>query len=188
MKSLSECVISCQEGAALGLSWRRGGILMSEKAQFERVDEHIQYYQQNADRNLRTFRSFKITQILIGVSIPISSLVIPVLTTNYMLATIVNGVLGSLVAGIEGFLQLGQTERNWQRWRSTAEALKREKWRFRQNAGPYADPASGPKSSKVVFVERVEQIVSDEHAEWTASLHPMTEVKSSEQSGSQKQT
>jgi hypothetical protein len=125
--------------------------------------------------------------ILIGISIPIASLVIPIVTAdNYKITTIITGILGTLIAGIEGYLQLGQTERNWQRWRSTAQALKREKWLFRQNAGPYTDPTLGAKSPKVLFAERVEQIVSDEHSEWTASLRQITEIKTTKGPGTGK--
>jgi len=65
--------------------------------------------------------------------------------------------------------------RNLHRWRSTEQALNREKWLLRQKAGPYYTD-SGPKPPNVLLAERVEQIVSEEDAEWRAGLHQTTRV------------
>jgi hypothetical protein len=47
-------------------------------------------------------------------------------------------------------------------YRSTAEALKHEKYLFLSQAGPY----TGPERLRVL-AERVEGLVSQEHAKWT---------------------
>jgi len=136
---------------------------MTEPTKFDRLDQELDWYARNADRKQRAFYGFKSLQIILGMSIPICSLVTP----DAKLANIINGVLGTVIAALESYLQLGNTERNWQRWRSSAEALKREKWLFLQNAGSYADPAS-PKSSEILLAERVEEIISREHNDWLA--------------------
>ena|SRR5215469_11554084 len=149
---------------------------MIEQFNFGRLDENIKYYKQSADRNLRTFYTFKMLQILTGASIPICSLVIPIVSADgYRLAAIINGILGSLIAGTEGYLQLRQTERNWHRWRSTEQALQRERSLFVQEAGPYYS-GTGPKPPNIRLAERVEQIISEEHLEWRAGLQQTTQV------------
>jgi uncharacterized protein DUF4231 len=64
----------------------------------------------------------------------------------------------------EGLQQLNQYQANWISYRSTSEALKHEKFLFLATAGPYAvalDP-------RVLLAERVESLVSQEHAKWAS--------------------
>jgi hypothetical protein len=77
-------------------------------------------------------------------------------------AVIVTGVLGILVTLFEGMLQLNQYHENWIRYRSTCESLKHEKYIFVANAGPYA----GVDNPRAMLAERVESLVSQEHAKW----------------------
>src|SRR5262245_32548333 len=57
---------------------------------------------------------------------------------------------------------------NWITYRSTAEALKREKHLFLATAGPYG--AENPHS---LLAERVESLVSQEHAKWASGQEGM---------------
>lgn len=149
---------------------------MSEQIKLERLDEGIKYYKRSADSSWRKFTALKMLQILIGATIPICSLIVPLVTGDgYQLAAIINGILGTAIAAIESYLQLGQTERNWYRWRSTQQALQREKSLFLQNAGPYY-AGTEPKPSNVILAERTEQIISEEHLEWRAGVHQTTKV------------
>ncbi len=63
---------------------------------------------------------------------------------------------------LEGVQQLFQWQTNWVLYRSTTEALKHEKFLFLSCAGPYATT-----DRLQVLVERVEGLVSQEHAKWT---------------------
>jgi Protein of unknown function (DUF4231) len=81
---------------------------------------------------------------------------------NYPLIAILMGALGAAIALIEGIQQLNQYHQNWIGYRSTAEALKHEKFLFLAAAGPYA-AAHNPKA---LLAERVESLVSQEHAKW----------------------
>jgi hypothetical protein len=60
--------------------------------------------------------------------------------------------------------QLNQYHNKLITYRSTAEALKHEKYLYLGNAGPYA--AVNPKA---LLTERVESSVSQEHAKWASS-------------------
>jgi hypothetical protein len=67
-----------------------------------------------------------------------------------------------VVVVLEGVQQLFQWQTNWVLYRSTAEALKHEKFLFLSCAGPYATA-----DRLRVLAERVEGLVSQEHAKWT---------------------
>jgi hypothetical protein len=73
--------------------------------------------------------------------------------------------MGASIALLEGLQQLNQYHQNWITYRSTAEALKHEKFLFLSTAGPYA-AASNPNS---LLAERIESLVSQEHAKWASS-------------------
>jgi hypothetical protein len=73
------------------------------------------------------------------------------------------GVLGALVAIIEGVQQVYQFHANWLTYRATSEGLKREKFLYLATAGPYAagDPA-------VLLAERIEVLIWQENAKWVS--------------------
>ena len=69
---------------------------------------------------------------------------------------------GVLVTIFEGLLQLNQYHENWIRYRSTCESLKHEKYIYLAGAGPYA----AAEKPRALLAERVESLVSQEHAKW----------------------
>jgi hypothetical protein len=71
---------------------------------------------------------------------------------------------GAVVVVLEGTQQLYQWQTNWVLYRATAEALKHEKFLYLAGAGPY-----GNDDATRVLAERVEGLVSQEHARWTVS-------------------
>ena len=72
--------------------------------------------------------------------------------------------LGVLIAVAEGLQQVNQYHANWIAYRSTCESLKHEKFLFLGNSGPYIH-ASDPQ---VLLAERIESLVSQEHAKWAS--------------------
>ena len=75
--------------------------------------------------------------------------------------------LGAAVVVLESVQQLFQWQTNWVLYRSTAEALKHEKFLFLSCAGPYAN---GDRQR--VLAERLEGLISQEHAKWTQGREP----------------
>lgn len=71
---------------------------------------------------------------------------------------------GALIVVLEGFQQLQQYQQNWTTYRSTCERLKHEKYLFAARAGPYAAVAR----PDALLAERVEGLVSQEHAAWVS--------------------
>jgi hypothetical protein len=123
----------------------------------QRLKAEFLFYDSGAKRHLKRYQRYKTIQIIAGSAIPVASLLVP----NGEVRGVTAG-LGALVAAIESYLQFRQYQQNWVRWRSTAEALKREAHLYAQKAGAYrtaADPA-------VTLAETVEEIVGSEQQSW----------------------
>lgn len=122
----------------------------------ERLEDQIHWYDLKSGINMRWYKRLKISEIA-------SAAVIPFLAaSNIPRAMLVTGVLGVLVTLFEGMLQLNQYHENWIRYRSTCESLKHEKYIYLANAGPYANV----EKPRALLAERVESLVSQEHAKW----------------------
>ena len=76
--------------------------------------------------------------------------------------SIVTSIVASLVVVLVSISQLMKFEENWIRYRTTAEALKKEKVFFDTLTGPYSN-SENPEQD---FVERVESLISVEHQTW----------------------
>ena len=61
--------------------------------------------------------------------------------------------------------QLNQYQQNWITYRSTCEALKHEKYLYMAKAGPYA----AASDSHALLAERIESLISQEHAKWVSA-------------------
>ena len=132
----------------------------------ERLEDQLNWYDKKSSQNQRMFKRLKTATIVISVSIPLSAAFV----RQY---PIVTGALGALIALLEALQQLNQYQQNWITYRSTAEALKHEKFLFLSTAGPYA-AADNPKA---LLAERVESLVSQEHAKWASSQEQTAKAK-----------
>ena len=72
---------------------------------------------------------------------------------------------GAAIVMVEGFLQLNQYQQNWSAYRSTAESLKHEKYLFLGEAGPY----DGAERPRTLLADRIEGLISQEHAKWVSA-------------------
>jgi len=124
---------------------------------FERLEEQLNWYDSKSSYNQRMFKWLRSATIVMSVSIP--------LTAGFVKQAWVTGALGALIALCEGLQQLNQYHHNWLTYRSTAEALKHEKYLFLAMAAHYA-VADDPNR---LLAERVESLVSQEHAKWATS-------------------
>lgn len=125
----------------------------------ERLEDQLAWYDRKSLVNQRAYKIIKIVEILAAAIIPfLTSLGIP----N---TAIVTGGLGVLITVFEGLLHLNQYQQNWINYRSTCEALKHEKYTYLGKAAPYAsvpDPHA-------LLAERIESLVSQEHAKWAST-------------------
>ena len=75
------------------------------------------------------------------------------------------GILGGIVVVVEGLLQAYQYHKNWITYRSTAESLKHEKYLYLARADAYAHS----KYPLRLLAERIEGLISQEHARWIST-------------------
>ena len=131
----------------------------------ERLEDQIQWYDRKSTSNQHTFKRIKVTEIVAAAMIPfLAPLPIP------YVKLIVAG-LGVLVTVFEGLLHLNQYQQNWISYRATCESLKHEKYLYIAKAPPY-----GVGDARALLAERVESLVSQEHAKWAATqLQPTKE-------------
>jgi hypothetical protein len=134
---------------------------MSESASasdpiLQRLEEQIVWYDSKSTSNMHWFKRIKITEIVAAAIIPLLA------ASHFAQAASITGVLGVFITVFEGMLQLNQYHENWIRYRSTCESLKHEKYIFLGGATPYGN-AEKPMA---LLAERVESLVSQEHAKW----------------------
>jgi hypothetical protein len=123
----------------------------------DRLEDQLGWYDKSSNRAQRNFKILKTLTFVLAGLVPLSA--------AFDMPAAIAAVLGFGVLVAEGVLQLNQFEQHWLMYRSTAEMLKHEKYLFLASAGPYAD-AENPRR---MLAERVESLVSQEHARWVAS-------------------
>ena len=74
------------------------------------------------------------------------------------------GGLAAVIVMLEGAQHLYQLHEHWITYRSTAEALKHERYLYLGKAGPYAGDDRHRQ-----LAERIEGLTSQEHAKWASS-------------------
>lgn len=124
----------------------------------DRLEDQIGWYGRKSRSAQRTFKVIKVVEIFSAAMIPfLAALSFP----HDKQAT---AALGVLITVLEGLLHLNQYQQLWNTYRSTCEALKHEKFIYLAAAGPYAN-VTDPRA---VLAERVESLVSQEHAQWSS--------------------
>jgi hypothetical protein len=119
-----------------------------------RLEDQLDWYDRKSVSAQRAYKRVKTVEMVVAAAVPVlAGLEGPAALT---------AALAALVVIAEGVLQLNQWQTNWVLYRGTAEALKHEKYLHLSEAGPYA----GPDRDRVL-AERVEGLVSQEHAKWT---------------------
>jgi hypothetical protein len=125
---------------------------------FARLEDQIDWYDRKSRQNQRTFKRIKVTEIVAAALIPFLS------ASRFKYSPIIVAALGVLITVLEGLLHLNQYQQNWITYRSTCEGLKHEKYVYLGQALPYAhvdDP-------RALLAERIESLVSQEHAKWAS--------------------
>ncbi len=122
----------------------------------DRLDDQIGWYDRNSMTNQRYFKRIKMVEIAAAAIIPfLSAFSLPRMMW-------VTGGLGVLITVLEGMLHLNQYQQNWIAYRSTCESLKHEKYVYLGKASPYSSAAD----PHALLAERIESLVSQEHAKW----------------------
>jgi uncharacterized protein DUF4231 len=136
----------------------------------ERLETQIAWYDHKSMRYQRIFRRVKIVEIVAAALIPFLA---ALSAKEFPWTSWLTAGLGVIITVFEGLLQLGQYQQNWIAYRSTCESLKHEKYLYLGKAGPYAsvpDPHA-------LLAERVESLVSQEHAKWASAQQLQPKIK-----------
>jgi hypothetical protein len=121
-----------------------------------RLREQIGWYDAKSLQNQRWYKRLKVTEIVTAAAIPFAaSVAAPVWLV---------GGGGAVIVVLESLQQLQQHQQNWITYRSTCERLKHEQFLFLAGAGPYGTAPD----AEALLAERVEGLVSQEHAAWTS--------------------
>jgi hypothetical protein len=131
---------------------------------WERLTGQLDWYDRNATKNQQWFKVLKLSQIVLGGLVPVVAAADG--------SRVLLGAFGAGVVVLEAIQQLYQFHRNWISYRSTAEALKREKHLYEVGGGEYA---AAPEP-KVLLAERLEALISRETGDW-ASLETASQKK-----------
>lgn len=124
---------------------------------WERLEDQIGWYDGKASEAQRWYKRIKLLQLVVAAAIPIVALL--------RASEWVPGVLGAAVVVLEGVQQLYRHHEHWITYRSTCEALRRERFLYLAGAGPYASA----KRPLVRLAERVEDLVGQETATWAST-------------------
>jgi hypothetical protein len=130
---------------------------------WERLETQVAWYDKTSIKNQRWFKRLKVLQIVTAAALPVAAAVSAPLWLM--------GGGGALIVVLEGLQQLQQYQQNWTTYRSTCERLKHEKYLFLARAGPYT---SAPRP-EALLAERVEGLVSQEHAAWVSQQQETTQ-------------
>lgn len=129
-----------------------------------RLEDQVQWYDRRSASSQKAFKSLKVCTIVAAALVPALA---GVAAVHWATAG-----LGVFIVVVEGLQQLYQFQFNWISYRSTCEALKHEKYLYLAKAGTYAT-ANDPHA---LLAERVESLVSQEHAKWASSQEQSARV------------
>jgi len=123
---------------------------------YARLEDQISWYDRKSGWNQRWHNGFKILEIILAAFIPFLA------GTNAN--PLIIGGTGVLIVILVGMQHVFQFHNNWINYRSTCENLRHEKYLWLAKAGPYLN-IEDPDS---VLADRVESLISQEHAKWIA--------------------
>ena len=127
----------------------------AEDPTWDRLEDGIGWYDRKSSENQRLYKWLKLLELAVAAALPVVAGVgSPVWVT---------GGLAAVVVVLEGAQHLFQFHEHWITYRSTAEALKHERFLYLAEAGPY-----GGENRHAQLATRIEALISQEHAKWIA--------------------
>jgi hypothetical protein len=130
--------------------------MIADDPTLSRLQNQIDWYDKKSQHNQRWYKRVKVTEIVAAALIAG--------TAGLGTARFLTVGLAVLLLVLEGLQQLNQYHANWISYRSTCEALKHEKFLYLGEAGPYAES----QGRHALLAERIESLVSQEHAKWVS--------------------
>jgi hypothetical protein len=142
----------------------RIGYTPGQDVTLDHLQDQIEWYDRKSGTSQKAFKYLKICTIS-------AAALIPVLAKINEMSSVTAG-LGVFIVVLEGLQQLNQYHANWISYRSTCEALKHEKFLYLGKAGMYA----AANDAHALLTERIESLVSQEHAKWASTQEQGTKV------------
>ena len=127
-----------------------------EDPTWDRLEDQLGWYDRKSRNSQRRYKWLKLLELAVAAALPVvAAMESPVWVT---------GGLAAVIVVLEGAQHLYQFQEHWITYRSTAEALKHERYLYLAKAGPYVG-----EDRHRQLAERLEGLISQEHAKWTAS-------------------
>ena len=120
---------------------------------WERLEDQLGWYDAKSQSCQQAYKRTKLVQLVVAAAVPVLALA--------DVARVATAITAAVVVVLEGVQQLYQWQTNWILYRSTAEALKHERFLYQAMAGPYTG-----SNRRLVLAEKIEGLVSQEHAKW----------------------
>ena len=128
----------------------------AEDPTWDRLEDQLAWYDRKSRDSQRNYKWLKLLELAVAAALPVVAAVeSPVWVT---------GGLAAVIVVLEGAQHHYQFQEHWITYRSTAEALKHERFLYLARAGPYVGEGRHRQ-----LAERLEGLISQEHAKWTAS-------------------
>jgi Protein of unknown function (DUF4231) len=123
---------------------------------WERLDAEIAWYDRKSNSNQRWYKRLKLLELAAAAVLPVFA--------GLGSEVWVTGGLAALIVVLEGTQHLYQFHELWITYRSTAAALRHERYLYLAHAGPYM-----AEDRHRQLAERIEGLISQEHGRWTSS-------------------
>lgn len=133
----------------------------------DRLEDQIEWYSKSSKWNQDRFKWLKVIEVIAAALVPFFA--------GWGIYPLITGLLGVIIIVLESLQSIYQFQSNWISYRSTAEALKHEKYLWYAGAGHYLTA----KNPEALLAERIEELVSTEHAKWTSEMECAGKVKPS---------
>ncbi|MBT28055.1 MAG: hypothetical protein CMO01_00230 [Thalassobius sp.] len=128
----------------------------------QRLDDQIKWYSKKSSNNKKQFYTVNILVITLSAFIPFLSGL-----KSLPLNAELTGFLGIVIAVVTGLSSLMKYQENWITYRKTGEELNHEKYMYVTKSEPYHED----ENRFNLLVQRVEEILENEHKEWTSYVN-----------------
>jgi hypothetical protein len=122
---------------------------------YPRLEDQIRWYDTKSISAQVWYKRTRVAGLILAALVPLFAFLNPILTA----------LSGAAIVLLDGLGQLNQWAQTWITYRSTCEALRHEKYSYLGRSGIYASAATDDEAKKLL-VERVEALISTEHAKW----------------------
>lgn len=126
---------------------------------YTRLEQQISWYDEKSGTAQKWFKGTRLTQLTLTAAIPVLAFAdLPAVSAGIATVALV----------LAAMQELNQWQHNWITYRSTAEALRHEKYAFLGAVAPYDCP--DVVTRRGVLVQRIESLISTEHSKWVGRM------------------